>query len=243
MEKKPVPNHVPTAVITGATKGLGRAIAEIFAANGFDLCVCARTTADLEAMQRHWASAFPQRELFVCAADLGNKADVLSFADAVRGRWSRVDVLVNNAGLFLPDTVSGETEEAFELLLRVNLHSAYYLTRALLPLMRPHRQGHVFNMCSIASLHAYPNGASYSISKFALLGFSKALREEMKTEGIRVTALLPGAAWSDSWRGVSLPTDRLMQADDVAKTVWAAYQLSGSAVVEEVLLRPQLGDL
>jgi len=243
VENIPTITLVPTAVVTGGTKGLGRAIAEILAANGFDLFVCSRTPADLEAMQRDWASVFPQRSLHTHVADVGNKAEVLRFAEAVRGQWPRLDVLVNNAGLFVPDTVSGESEEGFEFLLRVNLHSAYYLTRGLLPLMRPHRRGHIFNMCSIASQHAYPNGGSYTISKFALLGFSKALREEMKTEGIRVTALLPGAAWSDSWQGVNLPVERLMQAEDVAKMLWAAYQLSDSAVVEEILLRPQLGDL
>lgn len=243
MENSSTIPRTPTAVVTGGTKGLGRAIAEILAANGFDLFVCSRTAADLEAMQRDWESAYPQRRLFVRTADLGDKAAVLHFAEAVRSQWPRLDVLVNNAGLFLPDTVSGEKDDAFDLLMRVNLHSAYYLTRALLPLMRPHRRGHIFNLCSIASLHAYPNGGSYTISKFALLGLTKALRAELKTEGIRVTALLPGAAWSDSWQGVNLPVERLMQAADVAKMLWAAYQLSDSAVVEEILLRPQLGDL
>ncbi len=243
MENIPTINRPLTAVVTGGTKGLGRAISEILAANGFDLFVCSRTPADLEAMQRDWASAFPQRRLYTHSADLGNKDNVLRFAEVVHSRWSRLDVLVNNAGLFMPDTVSGESDEAFDFLMRVNLYSAYYLTRALLPLMRPHRRGHIFTMCSIASLHAYPNGGSYTMSKFALLGFTKALRAEMKTEGIRVTALLPGAAWSDSWQGVNLPVERLMQADDVAKMLWAAYQLSDSAVVEEILLRPQLGDL
>lgn len=165
------------------------------------------------------------------------------FAEVIRSRWSRVDVLVNNAGVFRPGRVCDEAAGTLEFLIEANLYSAYHLTRALLPLMRPYRSGHIFNMCSIASLMAYPNGGSYSISKFALLGFSKALREELKPEGIRVTALLPGATWSDSWRGVELPAERLMQADDIAQLVWAAYQLSPSAVVEELVVRPQLGDL
>ena len=98
-------------------------------------------------------------------------------------------------------------------------------------------------MCSVASILAYPNGGSYSISKFALLGFSKVLREELKTQGIKVTAILPGATWSDSWQGVDFPEDRLMQASDIALAVWSAYNLSRAAVVEELLIRPQLGDL
>ncbi len=233
----------PVAVVSGATKGLGRAIAEKFAAQGFDLAVCARTPSDLEAMQQHWAVAYPERRLLSVRADLSRHADLQSFADAVRRRWPRVDVLVNNAGIFRPGRICDEAEGILEELISVNLYSAYHLTRALLPLMLPYRRGHIFNMCSIASLAAYPSGGSYTISKFALLGFSKALREELKADGIRVTALLPGATWSDSWRGVDLPAERLMAAEDIARLVWAAYELSPSAVVEELIVRPQLGDL
>jgi len=232
-----------TAVITGATKGLGRAIAEIFAENGFDLCVCARTEADLEEMKAAWLERFPQVQLYTFPTDVSKKWEVLEFARFVRSTWAKVDAVVNNAGIFLPGAVSDEREGTLETLLETNLYSAYHLTRALLPVMLPHRSGHIFNMCSIASVVAYPNGGSYSISKFALHGFSKALREEMKPHGIKVTALLPGATWSDSWRGVDFPEDRLMQATDIAKMVWAAYTLSASAVVEDLVVRPQLGDL
>lgn len=232
-----------TAVVTGATKGLGRAIAEIFAENGFDLCVCARTEADLDAMQEEWRARFPQVILHVYPADLGKKSEVAEFAGFVKKTWTRLDVLVNNAGIYLPGGVADEREGTLETLLEINLLSAYHLTRALLPLMLPHRSGHIFNMCSIASVMAYPNGGAYTISKFALLGFSKSLREEMKTKGIKVTAILPGATWSDSWRGADFPEKRLMEASDISKAVWSCYNMSDAAVVEELLIRPQLGDL
>jgi len=157
--------------------------------------------------------------------------------------WGTVDVLINNAGVFLPGAISEEKDGNLEFQIETNLYSAYHLTRAVLPMMLPQKSGHVFNMCSVASFMAYPNGGSYSISKFALLGFSKVLREEMKPKGIRVTSIMPGATWSNSWAGVELPEDRLMAANDIAETVWAAYHLSKSSVVEEIILRPQLGDL
>jgi short-subunit dehydrogenase len=230
-----------TAVITGATKGLGRAIADIFAANGFDLCVCARTTADLDAMQQDWATRYPQVRLHTFPVDVSNKSDIMDFATFVRNQWTHLDVLVNNAGVFLPGAVCEEKEGTLETMMETNLYSAYHLTRKLIPLMRA--KSHLFNMCSVASIMAYPNGGSYSISKFALLGFSKVLREELKPKGIKVTSILPGATWSDSWQGFDAPADRLMQADDIAKVIWGAYNLSPAAVVEELLIRPQLGDL
>ena len=98
-------------------------------------------------------------------------------------------------------------------------------------------------MCSIASLNAYPNGGSYTISKFALLGFSKVLREELKDKGIRVTSVMPGATWSHSWDGADFPEDRLMKSEDIALVVSNAIDLSPNAVVEEIIIRPQLGDL
>jgi short-subunit dehydrogenase len=234
---------MPTAVITGATKGLGRAIAEIFAENGFDLLVCARTEKDLHAMSERWAEQFPGRKLHIFPVDLGKKSEVVEFGAFVRAHCQHLDVLVNNAGVYIGGEVHSERDGTLETMMETNLFSAYYLTRAVLPLMQSQGRGHVFNMCSVASILAYPNGGSYSVSKFALLGFSKVLREEMKSQGIKVTSILPGAAWSDSWRGVDLPVERLMQASDVAKALWGCYTLSDAAVVEELLLRPQLGDL
>ena len=101
-------------------------------------------------------------------------------------------------------------------MMETNVYSAYYLTKHLLTAMKAKQKGHIINICSIASKIAYPNGGSYSISKFALLGFSKVLREELKSEGIKVTAILPGATWSDSWKGTTLPPERLMEAKDIA---------------------------
>jgi len=98
-------------------------------------------------------------------------------------------------------------------------------------------------MCSIASLNAYPNGGAYSISKFAMHGFSKNLREELKPHNIKVTAVFPGAAYTDSWSGSGIDPKCIMEASDIASMVYAASQLSAQACVEEIVLRPQLGDL
>jgi short-subunit dehydrogenase len=151
--------------------------------------------------------------------------------------------LINNAGIFIPGTILNEQDGTLERMMDTNLYSAYYLTKAVYPLMQQSLKPHIFNMCSIASFMAYPNGGSYAISKFALLGLTKVLRAELKTEGIRVTAIMPGATWTDSWAGADFPEDRLMDADDIAETIWTAYQLNRKSVVEEIIIRPQLGDL
>ena len=105
------------------------------------------------------------------------------------------------------------------------------------------KSGHIFNMSSIAGLKAYPNGGSYSISKFALRGFSINLRDELKRYNIKVTTVFPGAAYTDSWAASGLERKRFMEASDIAKIVYAASQLSAQACVEEIILRPQWGDI
>ena len=143
----------------------------------------------------------------------------------------------------MPGGVCDEPEGTLEKMIAVNLYSAYHLTRAFLPKMIAAKRGHIFNMCSIASLNAYKNGGSYSISKFALMGFSKNLREELKAHHIKVTAVYPGAVMTDSWSGFDNSDNRIMVADDVAKMILASSKLSPQAVVEDIILRPQLGDL
>lgn len=231
------------AVVTGATKGLGLAIAHQLAQAGYDVFIGGRNKEELEATAASLDSLYPATKASFAPADLSKKEAVFSFAQAILAGGSSVDVLVNNAGIYLPGEVSTEEEGRLEKLIETNLYSAYHLTRQLLPAIQQSQGGHIFNMCSIASLAAYPGGGSYSISKFALLGFNKALRAELQDQGIKVTAILPGATWSDSWKGVDLPYDRLMQADDVAKAVMACLQLSPAACMEEMILRPQQGDL
>ena len=230
-------------IITGATKGIGRAIAEKFASEGFNIAVNARNADDLKSLKNDFALKYPDVEVLTKKTDMSKKGQVLSFAKFVLSKWKKIDILVNNAGVFLPGEIHKEAEGILESQINTNLYSAYHLTRAILPNMIKKKKGHVINMCSIASQIAYPNGGSYTISKFALLGFSKVLREEMKDKGIRVTSILPGATWSNSWAGVDLPQNRLMEANDIANATWCAWTMSEHAVLEDIVVRPQLGDL
>lgn len=229
-------------IITGASKGIGKAIAEQFAAQGAHLFICARNEVNLyktiEELQTKYPAAIVKGKPF----DLSRKEEVKAF-----GTWCLEygvpDILVNNAGVFEPGSVHNEPESVLESQLAINLFSAYHLTRTVLPWMMEKRRGHIFNICSIASLQAYANGGAYSISKFALYGFSKNLREELKPYGIKVTSVHPGAVMTDSWGDYDNSRQRIMEAEDIARMLYAASRLSMQACVEELVIRPQLGDL
>jgi len=230
-------------VITGASKGFGKEIAIKFAAAGATLYLCSRTEAALKETSSLIQKEFPRCKVHYKPADLSKKSGVRELGQWITAITPAVDILVNNAGQFLPGSVYNEPDGTLEQMIDVNLYSAYHLTRILLPGMMKKKQGHIFNICSIASFQAYDNGGAYSISKFALAGFSKNLREEMKPHNIKVTAVYPGAAYTDSWAASGVDPQRLMEAADIAAMIYASSQLSTRACVEDIILRPQAGDL
>ncbi len=229
-------------LVTGGTKGIGKAILERFGKEGFDLITCARNAENLDTLRSTLSERFPDSKVIAIQADLSKKEDVIAFAEQVK-KISIPDVLVNNTGVFLPGAIHEEPEGNFELMMQTNLYSAYYMVRAFAKEMIERKSGHIFSMGSIAGITAYPNGGSYAISKWAMLGMTKCLREELKPHQIKVTSVLPGATYTASWEGVDIPEERFMKAEDVAESVWAAYNLSPQSVVEEMTIRPQLGDL
>lgn len=230
-------------VVTGGTRGIGRSVIEKFLEVGFDIATCARQETDLKELINYARQKFPTQKLYAEKADLSIEQDAKRFGDFVNALKQPVDVLVNNAGYFIPGELVSEPDGTLESMINANLYSAYHVTRKLAQGMISNRSGHIFNMCSIASIKAYPNGGAYAISKFALLGFSKCLREELKAFNIRVTAVMPGATFTASWEGAGLPETRFMKPEDVAETIYAAYALSERSVVEEIIIRPQEGDI
>jgi len=232
-------------LITGASRGIGKAIAEIFAADaqGHIIIMLAKQAEHLQKTAKQVQHAFPAATVLHYACDLTDKAAIDAMQTWLQKHVKVVDVLINNAGYFLPGSVHSEPEGTLEEMLQVNVFSAYHITRALLPAMMQHKSGYVFNICSIASVKSYHNGGSYSISKFAMLGFGKNLREEMKPYNIKVTNIMPGAVYTDSWAGSGVEKERIMEANDIAKIIYTATQLSPQACIEDVVMRPQLGDL
>ena len=229
-------------LVSGGTKGIGRAIIERFAQEGFDIFTCSRNAADLVALKGSFSSKYPNCSIHTFVADLSKKEEVMAFATGVKA-IGIPDVIVHNTGIFLPGALHEEADGNLEFLMQTNLYSAYYLTRAFARELMERKSGHIFSIGSIAGITAYPNGGSYSVSKWAMLGMTKCFREEFKPYQIKVTSILPGATLTDAWAGVDLPATRFVGAQDVADTVWGAYNLSPGAVVEELIIRPQLGDI
>lgn len=233
-------------LITGASRGIGKAIAEIFAVNGYSLFLTSRNDHALYKTVEDLMNRYPSAVIKARAFDLSDKEQAIACGKWVLELGAVPDILINNAGNFEPGNVYDEPGNSLENHIGTNLYSAYHLSRTLLPAMMQKKEGqarHIFNMCSIASLKAYKNGGAYSISKFALYGFSQNLREEMKPYGIKVTAVLPGAVMTDSWGGFDNRDGRIMEARDIAELVWSASRLSPQACVEDIIVRPQLGDL
>lgn len=228
-----------SVVISGGSQGIGKALVKKFLNEGFKVYTCARKKAGLDQLIEECQSDL----LKTFVADLSNKNEVMDFADWILTHEKSIDVLINNTGVFLPGQIQNEEDGVIEKQINTNLYSAYHLTRKLLPQFIENKSGYIFTICSTASITAYTHGGSYCISKFALLGFTKVLREELKNSRVRVSAVLPGATLTASWDGVDLPKERFIPAEDIASTIFGAYQLSPSTVIEEILIRPQLGDI
>lgn len=229
-------------VITGASQGIGQAIAERFAREeGAQLALVARNEEKLKAVAQTCQAQGAIADVFPC--DVTNDEAVERMGTAVLEQFGIPDVVVNNAGAFVPTPLSDTSATVFRQQIEVNLTSSFLVTQAFLPAMRAAKAGHFFYMASVASLRAYPGSVAYCAAKHGLLGLARVVREETKEEGLRVTNIFPGATFTPSWEGVSLPEDRFMPASDVAQAVFDVYHLSDRTVVEELLLRPQLGDI
>lgn len=235
-------NSQRLVVVTGGSKGIGKAIVDRFASEGYAIATCSRSEGDLNSLKDEINSKYGI-SIHTTRADLSKKQGVDHFIEFVRLIAKPIAALINNSGRFIPGLVHEEKEGSLEEMIQTNLYSAYYVSRGLVQSMKRERKGDIFNICSVASFMAYPNGGSYSISKFAMYGMSKALREELKEFGIRVTAVLPGAVLTDSWDGTDLPEERFIRVEDVAETIYNAHRLSDRTVIEDVIIRPQLGDI
>lgn len=233
----------PVILITGASQGIGAAIANTFAREvpGARLALVARNTRNLATVARACAKHGAIAEAFAC--DVSDEGAVAKMTLAVTKRFGAVDVLINNAGVFAGAPFVETKVAEFDRIVAANLRSAFLVTRAFLPAMLRRKRGDIFFMSSIAGLAAYPNGAAYCAAKFGVTGLAQVLRAETKGTGVRVCCVHPGATVSPSWSGSGVAEERMMPTRDVARAFLDVYRLSRRTVVEEIVLRPQGGDI
>jgi NAD(P)-dependent dehydrogenase (short-subunit alcohol dehydrogenase family) len=235
----------PVVLITGASQGIGAAIAQAFAreVRGVRLALVARNAKKLAAVARACAKRGTKvaAEIFPC--DVADERSVAEMAAAVAQRFGALDVLINNAGVFVGAPFTQMSVAEFDRLLATNLRSVFLVSRAFAPAMMKRGRGDIFNLSSIAALTAYPGGAGYAAAKAGVAALSRVMRAELREKGVRVCCVFPGATWSPSWEGAGVPPERMMPAGDVARAFLDVWRLSRRSVVEEIVLRPQRGDV
>lgn len=243
MKAKRSSKKLPVILITGASQGIGAAIAKVFAREirGCRIALVARTAKKLATVQRACERLGATVVAFAC--DVSDDQAVTKLKREVTKEFGGVDVLVNNAGSFAGAPLLEFSVADFDRMIAVNLRSVFLMSRAFIPAMVKAKQGDVFNMSSIAGQIAYPGGAGYSAAKFGVAGLSKVMREELKEKGVRVCTVYPGATMTPTWDGAGIPPERIMPVEDVAQAFYDVYRMSRRTVVEEIVLRPQLGDL
>ena len=224
------------AIVTGATKGIGKAITMALAEEGYDLGLGARNLSELDYLSKEIKALHPDLEVITKSADFSQKHETRNFADTFIHYWGDIDVLVNNVGKYEEDSLDNFSESNLKSLFNINFYSALRLTQPFLPEFKRRKSGHIINICSVLSKQSRNHAVSYSFSKQALYTYTKMLREELRTYNVKVTAILPGSTNTASWDGLEAPVHEFVQPIDVANGVIMA--LNSNGMVEELEIKP-----
>ena len=231
------------ALITGATKGMGRSIAIAFAKEGINLAVCSRNENDLLKFKQELQQINPKIKVFTQLADGSIKEQLLKFAGAAEQELGFISIVINNLGMFDPVSILDEGENSFDKQLNTNLMPAYHLYRYFGKSMMAAREGHIFTICSVAALNPIAEAGTYSVTKFALLGLSRVMRLEMMPHNVKVTAVIPGSTLTNSWEGTTIEKDKFVLPDDIASAIVNVYKMSAGANVDELIIKPVGGQV
>lgn len=225
-------------LVTGASRGIGRAIALRFAREHMDLIAAARNEADLLALREEILAL--GQDCLAIVTDLRQPAEIESLVKQGMAHYGRIDVLVNNAGVGAWESIDKITLAQFDEIFDVNIRAVFLLTQAVLPAMIARGTGHIINIASTSSRWTYPEGTVYCASKFAALGFNEALAKEVRTTGVRVTAVCPGQV--NTYLGGNNPDEweeGMLHGEDVAELAVTAVKLPAHAIVTEMVVWPR----
>lgn len=230
------------AIITGGSRGIGRAIASELSVAGHDVLATGRSVSNLEATAAELRNAAPGK-IFTCVCDAGSRDDTLALKRYCDTIGFVPNVLVLNAGIFIEGALRNASQADFDETLRVNLFGVHHAVQVFLESMKSIGGSRVIIIGSTAAHEPYVFGPLYGVAKWALRGYAINLRRELMEDRIGVTLISPGGTLTDLWAGENLPPHRLLEPRDVAKMVTAILSLSEQAVVEEIVMRPMLGDM
>ncbi len=223
-------------IITGGGRGIGAAMARRFAEEGARLVLLAREEQELLKVQEEIDNK-TGADVLVVPGDVSVESDVYLVVEKAVERFGRIDVLVNNAGLYIEKPITECTLDEFQALVDVDLKGLFLMTKAVLPYMKQQGQGHIVNMASEVGLSGVPNQALHSMCKFGVIGFSQSLHHELRTENIKVSYICPGPTntWDDP------EPSKLLRPEDVAEAVLFVLTTHANAVVNEIIIRPLKG--
>lgn len=224
------------AVVTGSTRGIGKAVAEMLAASGYGLWLSARKEAELTELQKNIVAS-NDVSVHISSVDFAQRSQSISYGELLSSQMERVDVLVNNVGIFIPDELTSNTQN-LEPHMAVNFHAPYEITQHLLPKFIAQGRGHIFNICSVVSRSPREDAATYTIAKSALYAYTQVLQKTLRKHGVKVTAIFPGSVYTSSWDGVDIDGKQLIQPSDIAETIRTALALSPSALPTEIDVVP-----
>ncbi|PJJ79841.1 SDR family NAD(P)-dependent oxidoreductase [Mucilaginibacter auburnensis] len=231
------------AIITGATKGMGRAIAIAFAKENVNIAVCARGAEDLAAFKTELQIINPQIKIVTVVADGSDRDQLISFAETAQRELGSINIIVNNLGMYPPSSILDDEKTLFLKVVNTNLMPAYELYRFFGKSMVSVGEGHIFNICSIAALDPVPEAGIYSVTKAALLSLNNVMRLEMEQYGVKVTAVIPGSTLTDSWKGIAVDKNKMVLPEDVASAIINIYKMSAGANVDQIIIKPVYGQV
>ncbi|MFM6976808.1 MAG: SDR family oxidoreductase [Sphingobacteriaceae bacterium] len=226
------------ALITGATKGIGRAIAFKLAEAGYNLAICARNADELTELCSLLQEKYPEVEIYARATDCANAQELKLFAEGAQQHFSHIGTLINNVGLYVHGNLLDEADGTLQTQMQLNVYTTHYLSKFFGRYMRTSGAGHIVNICSVAGIQPMAAAGAYSVTKYALMGLTNVLREELKPAGVKVTAIIPGSTLTHSWEGTPIAAEHFIQPEDIAASVLTCLKMSAGANIDEIVIRP-----
>lgn len=222
---------------------MGRAIAAAFAQQGINLAINSRNAEELAACKADLLQLNPAINVFTQVADGSIKAELLHFATNAQQALGAINIIVNNLGMYTYSKILDDETNLFDMMINTNLMPSYQLYRFFGKGMIAAGEGHIFNICSVASLNPVVEAGSYSVTKAALLSLNNVMRLEMQQHGVKVTAVIPGSTLTNSWKGQEVNKDTMVLPEDLASAIVNIYNMSKGANVDQIIIKPAGGQL